>query len=208
MKLRLVALIALVVGLSRLALSAEKKSITFEPVRRPSINSQTKIAAKPRTFVKKKLWSGTRRVTRRRSALRPKPTVPSLATPAASGVRLISQVPAGIVIPAAVKAQTELASTTLAKAAPPTAEPIRMQAYRQFKGSFVPPLSRAEQRRVTVAHPPIPVRTHWSVATITAEYSPRMGASGPSLAAVRDVSFGDPRFIGDQQYRVRVTFRL
>lgn len=208
MKLRLVALIALVVGLSRLALAAEKKPIVFESVKLPVLNTQTRIAAKPRTFVKKKPWSGTRRVTRRRSALRPKATVPPLATPAAAGRKLITAVPA-VVVPSIVREHAELASVTLAKAAPPPAQPLRALAYRHFQGNSVPPSSEAEHRRVTLAHPRIPVRAHWSVATITAEYSPRLGASGgPTLAGVRDVSFGDPRFIGDQQYRVRVAFRL
>lgn len=185
MRFRLVALIVLVLGLSRLALSAETQSVRAEPVKRTVIKQKAKHSVRKQGKAK----AAWRRVTRRRPSPRPKAVAIPLVLPEPS-------------LPIASTGSASLPEMTIEIAASRPQLPgvnlpnqeVRALARSRFRGSFAPP---AVEPKLLPARP-----AYWTAASITAEYRPRMGT------ATRDVAFGDPRFLQDQQYRIRVAFRL
>lgn len=184
MRFRLLALIALIAGLSRLALSAE-----ITPPAAAAVGRQ------PKTFAKKNAWSGPKRVTRRRTVERPKATmVPLMDNPQLRRQTLMIVVPSiGVPtpFPAVPEALAKVNTDSKIAVTEPSRE-IRALARAGYRGRAALPEIKT----------PSPARGHWSAANLTAEYQPRL------VSNTRDIAFGDPRFVHDQQFRLRVSIRI
>lgn len=152
MRFRLLALIALVFGLSRLALSAETQFVRFETIKREVIKQKTK------AHMKKRMWSGSRRVTRRRLNQRPRSigipvTLPPAALPIAStdfsvGLPQLS---------------------TLPEPKAPNFEQVRLEA----------------ASTAAVAGPSIPRPGYWSADRIAAGFQSQLAARGTGFGDPR-----------------------